>query len=216
MCIDQRTEHLARCLLYLYRNLIVLGKPMNPVLECNGVSYYPMQSSHLNDVVLLANLVHGDNYLSDIQAEQFLSMGNKNELNCCFVAYIENILVGFRIAFAPRNWKPDRWCSPHLWPASADKIGYFKCNTVHEAHRAKSIGSHLMQLSKDTLKAQGAVAGICHTWMQSPGNSAYRYIKKAGGQQLKLHHGKWDLPDYECPVCDKGCSCEAAEMLVSL
>lgn len=189
---------------------------MTPILESKGIQYFTMTTAHINEVVTLANWVHGDNYLSTEEALLFLQRGEKTLTNCCFVAFADNKLVGFRIAFAPGNWQPDQWCSPHLWPEAPEKIGYFKCNTVHEEYRAKNIGSLLMQLSKDALKTQGAVAGVCHTWMQSPGNSAFLYIKKVGGQQINLHHGKWRLPDYHCPVCDGLCSCEAAEMLVTL
>lgn len=189
---------------------------MNPIFESKGVSYFEMTPEHLADVVWLANLVHGANYLSNEEAEQFLERGQKNGINCCFVAFIDEELVGFRIAFAPSKWNIDKWCTPELWPAEPDKIGYFKCNTVHEDYRARSIGSNLMRLSMDAIKRQGAAAGICHTWMQSPGNSAYLYITKVGGEQIKLHKGKWAIEDYHCPVCNGFCSCEAAEMLVKL
>ena len=189
---------------------------MTPVFESKGIVYFTMSDKHLNDVVALGNEVHGENYLSIEELTQFLKRGEKNNLNCCFVAYFENEIVGFRIAFAPTNWQPDKWCTPNLWPAEPEKMGYFKCNTVSKHHRAKHIGSNLMSLSKKILKQQGAIAGICHTWMQSPGNSAYLYIKKAGGEEVNRHQEKWNLPEYHCSVCHGICLCEAAEMVVPI
>ena len=127
-------------------------------------------------------------------------------------------LVGFRLTWAAGNWSLDEWCSPQLWGFSPDQVCYFKCNTVSETCRGKGVGSELLRLSIEQAKKQGSKAGLAHIWLASPGNSAYRYFSKCGGQVVKEHPGKWrelSLNDnYECPVCPGICECVAAEMLL--
>jgi N-acetylglutamate synthase-like GNAT family acetyltransferase len=84
--------------------------------------------------------------------------------------------------------------------------------------RGKGVGSTLLQKSIASAKQQNALAGIAHIWMQSPGNSAFKYFTASGGQLVKNHPNKWQIhtieDGYECPVCDSICYCVAAEMII--
>ncbi len=174
----------------------------------------PYDHSSFEDVIKLGNLVHGDNYLNPESAEEIYLKGLKDGLNASCVCYIDDKLVGFRLTYAPGNWELDKWCSPEEWHTDRDAVCYFKCNTVDESLRGKGIGSKLLQHSIAIAKQQGAKAGVSHIWLQSPGNSAFKYMTKAGGELVKEHPGKWGDLDYDCPICGIGCKCVAAEMIV--
>jgi len=174
---------------------------------------------HYDAVIALGNLVHGDNYL-DLESIKLIHKKSiKDNINASFVATENNQLLGFRLTFAPLNWKVDQWCSCDLWQVPVEKTCYFKCNTVAEAARGKGIGGLLLAESVKAVKKQGGVAGVSHIWLQSPGNSAFRYFSKAGGKLVKTHPDRW-LPDslengYVCTLCGNECHCDAAEMLLT-
>ena len=50
----------------------------------------------------------------------------KDDLNSSYALYDNNLLVGFRITYAPTKWVPDQWCSPQLWSVKKEHIAYLK------------------------------------------------------------------------------------------
>ncbi|MBY5992231.1 GNAT family N-acetyltransferase [Ferrimonas balearica] len=177
----------------------------------------PLAPAHFAGVVALGNLVHGDGYLTDEGLRAHAAKSFHNGINCSFVALEGDTVVGFRLTFAAGHWQPDQWCTPDKWPVSPDKVCYFKCNTVDEAHRGEGLGAALLRRSIDAARAQGAEAGLAHIWRASPGNSAFLYFSKCGGQLVADHPGKWrqdSLEGYDCVICGIPCSCTAAEMII--
>lgn len=182
------------------------------------VLYKSYAPEDFDAVIELGNIVHGDNYL-DLQKAQFLyEAGHKNDINASLVAYIDDKLVGFRLTQAALQWSIDEWCSPKLWGFPTEKMCYFKCNTVDEVCRGTGIGSELLKRSIAQAKKQGAKAGLAHIWLASPGNSAFKYFRKCGGELVKEHPDRWqgwfDDHGYVCPVCGEYCTCTAAEMMI--
>jgi GNAT superfamily N-acetyltransferase len=168
-------------------------------------------------VVTLGNQVHGDGYLSNETIIRWHKQSMHQGINASYVVYDQDKLLGFRLTFAARQWKIDKWSSPELWQSPRDKTCYFKCNTVDEDYRGHGIGSKLLSLSIGAARKQGFVAGVSHLWQQSPGNSAVKYFTKCGGQLVKLHPAKWhqdSLEGYNCILCGYNCHCEAAEMII--
>ena len=181
------------------------------------VSYQALIPKYFAQVIKLANEVHGDGYLTPQSLEQWASLGVTNDINCCYVALMNNQVIGFRITFAAKKWYIDQWCSPQLWQISADQCCYFKCNTVDENFRGLGIGKHLLQLSIKAAAKQGAQAGVAHLWKQSPNNSAVAYFTHCGGELVKSHPDKWNQESkqgYDCILCGHDCHCEAAEMII--
>lgn len=196
-----------------------LAKPYKlPMTTINDIQYRPMQAEDFPAVLQLGNLVHGEGYLTPQSLQQYFARGLVQQQNASFVAYAKNQqLVGFRLAFAAGQWQLDQWCSPQLWPVSAEKVAYFKCNTVSPAQQGGGIGGHLLQLSIAALQQQGAVAGLAHLWQQSPGNAAVKYFSRHGGVFIKQHADKWraeSLQGYACVRCGFDCHCSAAEMML--
>ncbi|MDO6712474.1 GNAT family N-acetyltransferase [Aliiglaciecola sp. 2_MG-2023] len=182
------------------------------------IQFCPLDPSHFERVLNLANHVHGANYLNQNAIETLYKQSFANNINASFVSLIGDELIGFRLTIAANNWIPDKWCTPERWGVPVEQVCYFKCNTVNDNYRGAGIGSKLLSLSIKKAQQQGALAGLAHIWLASPGNSAFRYFSKCGGKLVKQHPGKWQSSsiedDYVCPVCKDLCECVAAEMLL--
>ncbi|MFC0118380.1 GNAT family N-acetyltransferase [Pseudoalteromonas xiamenensis] len=179
----------------------------------------PLTENYFDEVILLANLVHGDNYLDMDGLLDMIRKGTKSGLNACFVAVDDNDkIIGFRTTYAATQWSIDKWCTPDKWPVNNDLMAYFKCSAIAPEAQGQGIGPKLLEASIDVLKQQGAKAGLAHLWMQSPGNAAVKYFTKAGGVLINTHHDRW-LPlcledGYVCTICGNECHCQAAEMAI--
>lgn len=180
-------------------------------------NYCQLTENDFAAVIKLGNQVHGDGYLSMDTMKQWYTKGLANNINASYVVYDNDKLIGFRLTFAADNWQLDKWCTTDKWQADKENVCYFKCNTVDENYRGHGIGSKLLALSIASAKKQGAVAGVSHLWMQSPGNSAVKYFTKCGGTLIKVHADRW-LEDsqngYHCILCGYDCHCQAAEMII--
>ncbi len=183
----------------------------------DSIQYTPLTSEYFPQVITLANHVHGEGYLDNKKLIEWTNKGIINDVNCSFVALLNDQVVGFRSTYSANNWKIDQWCSPDLWQVERQKCCYFKCNTVDEKYRGAGIGKQLLQLAIKAAELQGAQAGISHLWKQSPKNSAVSYFSKCGGKLVKSHPGKWNEESkqgYNCILCGHDCHCEAAEMII--
>lgn len=183
------------------------------------IEYQQLSPVHFDGVLSLGNHVHGDNYLDTERLNDLYNRSFKDGVNASWVALSAGKVVGFRLTIAAGQWQPDKWCTPEQWGVPQDRVCYFKCNTVDEVCRGKGVGSHLLRLSVEQARQQGSLAGLAHIWLASPGNSAFLYFSKCGGQLVKHHPNKWQHlsinEGYECPVCDGLCTCTAAEMLLT-
>lgn len=184
----------------------------------NNIIYKPYTPEDFAKVIELGNRVHGDNYIDEEKAELYYQSGLKNDINASRVAYDGDKLVGFRLTLAAEQWPIDEWCTPEQWNHTPSDVCYFKCNTVDETYRGYGVGSELLKRSIVKAKEQGAMAGLAHIWMASPGNSAFKYFTKCGGVLVKEHPNRWqgwyEIDGYICPVCGEHCTCTAAEMII--
>jgi N-acetylglutamate synthase-like GNAT family acetyltransferase len=186
-------------------------------IKKENIKYFPLTAEYFSQVIILANHVHGDGYLDDEKIVAWTNKGIVNDINCSFVALLDNQVVGFRSTYSANNWQIDQWCTPALWQVDSQKCCYFKCNTVDEKYRGLGIGKQLLQLAIKAAQQQGAQAGISHLWKQSPNNSAVSYFSKCGGKLIKLQPNKWNEESkqgYNCILCGHDCHCEAAEMII--
>lgn len=186
--------------------------------KANQIHYTPLTPLHFAQVVALGNRIQGDGYLCMSSLTAMYHKGWHDGINASWVALYDGKVVGFRLTFAHSQWQPNKWCTPSRWPVDPAKVCYFKCNTVDDAMQGYGIGSELLELSKQEAKRQGAEAGLAHIWLSSPGNSAFRYFDKNGGELVKIHPNKWrheSIYDaYDCPVCEGYCECDGAEMIL--
>jgi len=186
----------------------------------------PLQPEYFERTIKLGNDVHGDDYLNNGILEKVYEKSIKDGQNCSFVMLdtadhsAEAKAVGFRLTYAPGNWSIDEWCSPDLWKLPIDQLCYFKSSTVDPNYLRLGIARQMLEASIEVAKQLDARGGICHTWMQSPGNAAYKYFTKCGGSLLKTHANRWledSYAGYKCVVCgdDVYCHCDAGEMILS-
>ncbi|WP_420933758.1 GNAT family N-acetyltransferase [Alteromonas sp. A081] len=188
------------------------------IFSPHDLHYVQLAPQYFENVITLGNYVHGDNYLTPELMTDYYTRSFHNNVNASWLALHDGVVVGFRLTFAHTQWTPDKWCSTNLWTVHKDKVCYFKCNTVAPSKQGLGIGSKLLAKSIESASMQGAVAGLAHIWLASPGNSAFNYFSKNGGVLIKKHSNKWQhasiYEGYDCPVCDKHCYCEGAEMLL--
>jgi ribosomal protein S18 acetylase RimI-like enzyme len=129
-------------------------------------------------VIDLGERIHGKNYLTPETMEEIYHKSFSPDGNCCsYVLYDgprdgkTGKMVGFRLTYAPGAWEPDKWCSVDAWGVPPEKVCYFKSNTIDSAYRGQGLGPYLLDVSMQTVKQQGAVAGVTHIWMSSSGYS---------------------------------------------
>lgn len=182
------------------------------------INITPLTKAYYQQALLLANKVHGDNYLDLPSLVDMQKKATKNGINANFIALEDDNVVGLRLSYAANQWPLDEWCSPDLWPCAQANMAYFKCIAVDPNQQGKGIGPKLLTASINALKQQGAKAGIGHLWQQSPGNGAVKYFTKAGGKLIKEHKNRWYeysiKENYQCTICGVPCHCSAAEMVI--
>lgn len=184
---------------------------------------YNLREDDWDAVIRLGCRVHGENYLDRRSMEKIFFKGLSRGLNCSYVAYDGkrgDALTGFRLTYAPGNWEIDKWCTPEKWEVPPEKVAYLKSITVAKEYRKHGLGTKLLNKSLETIRQMGGSAAVAHIWLQSPGNGAYKYFSKAGGQTIKVHANRWAedvaIGNYICAVDGKDCRCNAAEMIIYL
>lgn len=190
----------------------------------NQLKLVPLEPKHFDETIKLGNKIQGKAYLTNKILGEIYQKSLKDEVNCSFVMIdtagedAEKI-IGFRLTYAPTNWQLDEWCSPELWKLPIEQLCYFKSSNVDPDYRGQGIAKQMLRASADAVKKQGGKGGVCHTWMQSPGNAAYQYIIKCGAHHIKTHIDRWvedSQAGYRCIVCglDQYCHCDAGEMIL--
>lgn len=180
--------------------------------------FRPMTAADFAAVIVLGNKVHGDNYLTESNLQDYFASGQQNGRNLHWLAFADGQLVGLRLTFAPGNWTIDDYCSPKAWPVDPAQMCYFKCAAIDQDYQGLGIGKSLLQHSAVEAAALGCKAGLAHIWRQSPNNSAFEYFSRCGGQLIDDYPDRWyqaSVEDgYYCPVCAGICHCSAAEMVL--
>ncbi|KKL76323.1 hypothetical protein LCGC14_1746480 [marine sediment metagenome] len=183
-----------------------------------------LRESNFEDVVKLGNVVIGDNYLSTKELESILKKSTKEGVNCSFVLSLnegdgQERVIGFRLTYAPGQWidsYPFK-LSPEEWGFDPTKVAYMKSNILDKEFRGKGFGRMLLDKAIATTKRVRAEAALAHIWMNSPGNSAYKYFSRAGGKVIKEYPAYWaELHNIDAPCthCGDICTCPAAEMII--
>lgn len=155
----------------------------------------------------------GSGYFSEEELRGLLALSNQTS----FLALSsEDTIVGIRLSIAPGNLDKLhlKALSPNEWSIPLEKASYFKSLFVADSHQGMGIGKKLSERSMSALKDLGALGVICHSWLESPGDSSRRYLKKLGFDEVKSYENFWIDVDYECTRCQKDrCRCTAVEMI---
>ncbi len=137
-------------------------------------------------------------------------------LNCSFLAVEDGEIAGVRLCHAPNQFPKNLLtkCTPKKWKVSLGEAGYFKSLFISKRFQGKGIGSKLSRLSLQKFEEMGAKAVVCHSWLESPGNSSQKYLLKFGMEPVADHPNYWADVDYLCSGCQKKpCICTAREMI---
>jgi ribosomal protein S18 acetylase RimI-like enzyme len=160
----------------------------------------------------------GEGYYSLKDLKTILKQSKTQHHCTSFVAGDDetNQLVGIRLVLAPGQLQNcNLKLSPHLWgDAAMDDVAYFKSLFVHKDYQGQGIGKKLSQKAISVLKEINAHAIVCHSWLESPGNTSQKYLKKLGFSEVVQYPLFWHEIDYLCTRCSpKRCQCTAMEMI---
>jgi len=157
----------------------------------------------------------GKNYYKEGEIEEIL----QSSKGASFGAWHNGELQGMRLTLAPGEVTKfiKRGLSAELWPCAVEKMAYFKSLFVAEGAQGKGVGVSLSERSMEVLRSLGARAIVCHSWLESPGNSSQKYLKKIGFKEVHHHRKFWFPIDYDCTRCSpEKCICTAVEMVREL
>lgn len=173
-----------------------------------------LKQEHIPEIIQFSNKWIGKNYYTAKDLQEIIE-GSGDE-SCSFIVIDKGNLAAIRLSYAPGLWpeKLMKKCSPRLWKVSEQEAGYFKSLFIHGDYQGKGLGSKLSEMSVKKMQQQGAKAVVCHSWLESPGNSSQKYLLKFGMEVVVDHPNFWEDVDYLCSGCEvKPCICTAREMI---
>lgn len=158
----------------------------------------------------------GEGYYSLEELQTIAQKYSNRPLNPSFVLIKESQVVGVRLTLAPGQWDSGKGkgLSPNKWNTSKTHLAYFQSLFIKKKFQKLGWGKKLSQKSLAVLKEMGAQAVLCHSWVESPGDSSRRYLKSLGFESLEQHPTYWKEVNYVCPRCGKPCVCTAEEMIL--
>jgi ribosomal protein S18 acetylase RimI-like enzyme len=169
----------------------------------------------LNRVKSLIDHASGENYLSLEELMQIQNLSSSGGLNPSLLAWVAGELVGVRLSYPPGVWINNvKGLTPASWKVDGSRLGYFKSLFVAEQFRQQGVGKILSQTSLGLLAQLGARAVLCHSWLESPGNSSQLYLQGLGFEPIAQHARYWYDVDYQCVRCrPQKCLCTSVEMI---
>lgn len=175
----------------------------------------PITSEDLEAIRVFTDKWIGDNYYSAYELKQVLELSKLGAVNTSFGAFLAGELVAVRLTLRPGAWEGKvRGTTPSKWRVPQESVAYFKSLFVSEDHQAHGLGKILSNRSIDEIKKLGGKAVLCHSWLESPNNSSWRYLSKIGFEEVARHEKYWHPIDYLCTRCaPERCICTAAEMI---
>ncbi len=124
--------------------------------------------------------------------------------------------VGVRLSLAPGQWESGKGhgLTPKMWQIELEELGYFQSLFIKPSYQQMGWGKKLSLQSIEVLKELGARGILCHSWVESPGDSSRKYLRSLGFKKVSEHAQYWKEVDYKCPRCGKPCLCTAEEMIL--
>lgn len=187
------------------------------------MEFIALTKNHLSEVKAFTDQWIGKDYYEIDELREIydasLILGPQGEESCSYLAVVDGELAGVRLSFAPGKWESliTRGLTPKDWGIPFEDMAYFKSLFVAEKFQGKGIGISLSQKSLEGLRRGGAKGVLCHSWLESPGNSSQRYLKKFGFVEVTQHPKFWFPIDYDCTRCaPERCICTASEMILRL
>lgn len=181
-----------------------------------AVNIEEITAKDLDSILQFTDKWIGKDYFSANELVKVISQGQSNGVNTSLKAVSSNNeIAGVRLTLAPGEWVNEmRGLSTDLWSVPTGSVGYFKSLFISEEFQKQGLGKLLSTESISRLRSLGAKAVICHSWLESPGNSSQRYLLSMGFQPVKTYEAFWSTIDYHCTKCGAAkCMCTAIEMI---
>lgn len=184
-----------------------------------AINIRPLTKEDFLGVQKFADDYIGKNYFSLEDLERLLQLSTKNGQVSSLLAFDDQKLIGMRLSFMPGQWKKEDTLDldESKWPHPIEDMAYFKSLFISAEYQGIGLGIRMSKRALEIFKAQGAKGVVTHSWMQSPNNSSYKYLKKLGFEVIREIPNAWSHIDYECVVCSPlRCHCSAKEMCLDL
>ncbi len=175
-----------------------------------------LSEKYISSVKEMTDEEIGHDYYSLIELENILNKNLQLKEVPSFVLIHQNQVVGVRLTLAPMQWEGGKGngLTPDMWPCDKKDLAYFQSLFIKKRFQQMGWGKTLSLKSIDILKKLGSKGVLCHSWVESPGDSSRRYLRSLGFKSVKQHSFYWKDVDYYCPRCSKPCLCTAEEMVL--
>ena len=156
----------------------------------------------------------GADYYSVSEVEEMVRQSRTPLGSASFALLSQGGVEAIRISYPPGKWEKGKGqeLSPQLWPWPIKQTAYFQSLFVAPAVQRQGWGTKLSILSLEVLQEAGAKGVVCHSWVESPGNSSQKYLLTLHFRSLCRYPNYWKSVDYTCPRCGNPCQCTAEEM----
>ncbi len=160
----------------------------------------------------------GDGYYTVEEIKQMVRRSDSEAGSCSFVLLNNKHVGGIRISFPPGHWQHGKGqaLSPQLWPFTIDQTAYFQSLFIAPKLQKQGWGTTLSKKSLSALKKAGAMGVLCHSWVESPGDSSRKYLASLNFKSICRYPEYWKNVNYICPRCGQPCLCTAEEMYLDL
>lgn len=181
-----------------------------------------LRESDLTGVKSFCDTAIGTDYYSVAELEGIYSRSMLDGKMSSFVLVDEadkaQPIRGIRICYPPGQWAKGKGTKirPDLWGVELQNCAYFQSLFVDERLRGQGWGPQLSTVAIQRLRELGAHAIICHSWVESPGDSSGKYLRSLGFQPVIQHLQYWKDVDYVCTRDGNPCLCTAEEMILRL
>lgn len=173
--------------------------------------FSPLTMDDLEEVISFFDIWSGKNYY---KKPEMISIIERSK-GASFVARVGGELAGVRLTHAPDCWLHEyTQVTPSKWKVKKEEVAYFKSLFVSSKFQKMGIGKSLSTKSIEVLKDLGAKGILCHSWLESPGNSSQIYLQNMGFSLVGEHEKFWYEIPYDCVRCSPSpCVCTGAEMI---
>jgi ribosomal protein S18 acetylase RimI-like enzyme len=181
-----------------------------------------LEEKDLASVKTFTDQAIGKNYYSLAELQSIYNQSILNDRMCSFVLADPldqtQSIRGIRICYPPGRWAKGKGSKirPDLWGVDLQNCAYFQSLFVDERLRGQGWGPKLSEVAIGRLRQLGAKAIICHSWVESPGDSSGKYLRSLGFQPVIQHPQYWKEVDYICTRDGNPCMCTAEEMILKL
>lgn len=160
----------------------------------------------------------GHNYYTVSEIEDMVHRSQRDGQSASRVLVDQGRVRAVRISYPPGHWSQGKGqgLSPEKWPWPIEQTAYFQSLFVAKDLQNQGWGSRLSKESIAQLRKMGAQGVVCHSWVESPGDSSGRYLRSLNFQSICRYPRYWEFVDYTCPRCGRPCLCTAEEMYLDL